>query len=101
MIVDIVDQGLAAPVLGNVDLDRAVELVRQVCRIPSVLGEEGELGLPQRWITEAAYQAEQDIASGARAKVGVNVHVSDDGPAAGRNVMPALVETARAGATVG
>src|SRR5450759_2942506 len=43
MIVDIVDQGLAAPVLGNVDLDRAVELVRQVCRIPSVLGEEGDL----------------------------------------------------------
>ena len=106
-----------------------------------------ELGLPQRWITEAAYQAEQDIASGARPKVGVNVHVStdDQGAAAGlelfrpdpgvaerqievtrqrvaaraepacgqalrrlrqdtsagRNVMPALIEAARAGATVG
>jgi methylmalonyl-CoA mutase N-terminal domain/subunit len=33
-----------------------------------------ELGLPQRWITEAAYAAEQDIASGRRPKVGVNVH---------------------------
>ena len=30
-------------VLGRVDLDRAVELVREVCRIPSVLGEEGPL----------------------------------------------------------
>ena len=30
-------------VLSSVDLDRAVELVRQVCRIPSVLGEEGAL----------------------------------------------------------
>ena len=43
MTVDIVDPGFAAPVLDNVDLDRAVELVRQVCRIPSVLGEEGKL----------------------------------------------------------
>ena len=41
--MDIVDPGFAAPVLDNVDLDRAVELVRQVCRIPSVLGNEGEL----------------------------------------------------------
>jgi len=30
-------------VLDSVDLGRAVELVRQVCRIPSVLGEEGDL----------------------------------------------------------
>ena len=30
-------------VLDVVDVDRAVELVREVCRIPSVLGEEGEL----------------------------------------------------------
>jgi len=43
MAVEIVDRRFAAPVLGYVDLDRAVELVRQVCRIPSVLGEEGEL----------------------------------------------------------
>jgi methylmalonyl-CoA mutase, N-terminal domain len=105
-----------------------------------------ELGLPQRWITEAAYQAEQDVASGRQPKVGVNVYVSDDGGAAeemdlfeldpaiaerqiartrqrlgvrdaaavdralarlrrdaddGHNVMPALVEAAAAGATVG
>ncbi len=43
MTVGHADPGLAAAVLGNVDLDRAVELVRQVCRIPSVLGDEGEL----------------------------------------------------------
>jgi acetylornithine deacetylase/succinyl-diaminopimelate desuccinylase-like protein len=43
MTVDIVNPGLASAVLGNLDLDRAVELVRQVCRIPSVLGGEGEL----------------------------------------------------------
>jgi methylmalonyl-CoA mutase N-terminal domain/subunit len=104
-----------------------------------------ELGLPQRWITEAAYRAEQDIATGRRPKVGVNVHASDDEPAPDmrlfqpdpgmaqrqiartqrrlaardgpacaealraleqdtvgqRNVMPALIAAARAGATVG
>ena len=32
-----------ARLLDRVDTDRAVELVRQVCRIPSVLGEEQEL----------------------------------------------------------
>jgi acetylornithine deacetylase len=35
--------GGVAPVLASLDLDRAVDLVQQVCRIPSVLGEEGEL----------------------------------------------------------
>jgi methylmalonyl-CoA mutase N-terminal domain/subunit len=105
-----------------------------------------EQGLPQRWITEAAYRAELDIATGRRAKVGVNTYVAaDDGPAPGaegfqldpgiaerqiarteqrvggrdggvcahalsrlrqdandgQNVMPALVNAARAGATVG
>ncbi len=40
MTADRVDRALAATVLDNVDLDRAVDLVRQVCRIPSVLGEE-------------------------------------------------------------
>jgi acetylornithine deacetylase/succinyl-diaminopimelate desuccinylase-like protein len=43
LTADIVDPGFAAPVLENLDLDRAVDLVRQVSRIPSVLGEEGEL----------------------------------------------------------
>src|SRR5438552_8944937 len=32
-----------APVLEHVDLERAVGLVQEVCRIPSVLGEEGAL----------------------------------------------------------
>jgi acetylornithine deacetylase/succinyl-diaminopimelate desuccinylase-like protein len=36
--------GAAAKALGALDLDRAVALVQEVCRIPSVLGEEGELG---------------------------------------------------------
>src|SRR5271166_5691618 len=43
MTVDRVDRALATTVLDNVDLDRAVDLVRQVCRIPSVLGDEGRL----------------------------------------------------------
>jgi acetylornithine deacetylase/succinyl-diaminopimelate desuccinylase-like protein len=34
---------VVAQVLDAVDLDAAVELVREVCRIPSVLGEEGPL----------------------------------------------------------
>jgi acetylornithine deacetylase len=38
-----VDPGFVAPLLASIDLDRAVDLVREVCRIPSVLGEEGEL----------------------------------------------------------
>jgi acetylornithine deacetylase len=33
----------AGTILEAVDLDRAVQLVREVCRIPSILGEEGEL----------------------------------------------------------
>ena len=32
-----------AAALAELDLDRAVDLVREVCRIPSVLGEEGPL----------------------------------------------------------
>ena len=43
MTADIVDPGFAAGVLAQLDTDRAVDLVRQVSRIPSVLGEEGEL----------------------------------------------------------
>jgi acetylornithine deacetylase/succinyl-diaminopimelate desuccinylase-like protein len=43
MTMGAVDPGFAAPVLEHLDLDRAVDLVRQVCRIPSVLGQEGEL----------------------------------------------------------
>jgi acetylornithine deacetylase len=38
-----IEPTVATSVLGAVDLDRAVELVREVCRIPSVLGEEGPL----------------------------------------------------------
>ncbi len=34
---------VAERVLGRLDLDRAVELVQEVCRIPSILGEEGPL----------------------------------------------------------
>ncbi len=38
-----IGQAVASSVLDALDLDRAVELVREVCRIPSVLGEEGPL----------------------------------------------------------
>ena len=37
------DRELAAQVLEHLDLDRAVALSQEVCRIPSVLGEEGPL----------------------------------------------------------
>jgi acetylornithine deacetylase/succinyl-diaminopimelate desuccinylase-like protein len=47
-----------ARLLDRVDTDRAVELVRQVCRIPSVLGEEQEL---------AAFLASEMRASGFEA----------------------------------
>jgi methylmalonyl-CoA mutase N-terminal domain/subunit len=103
-----------------------------------------EQGVPQRWITEAAYRAELEVATGQRPKVGVNTYTDGgddpqveafeldpgiaerqiartrqrtgarDGAACartlsrlgqdaneGHNVMPALVECARAGATVG
>ncbi len=43
MSAQAVDPGFVAPLLASIDLDRAVDLVREVCRIPSVLGEEGEL----------------------------------------------------------
>jgi acetylornithine deacetylase/succinyl-diaminopimelate desuccinylase-like protein len=37
------DLSVVQDVIAAVDVERAVDLVRQVCRIPSVLGEEGEL----------------------------------------------------------
>jgi acetylornithine deacetylase len=37
------DQELTARVLEHLDTDRAVQLSQEVCRIPSVLGEEGPL----------------------------------------------------------
>ena len=43
MTVDNADPGFAAAVLDRLDLARAVDLAREVCRIPSVLGEEGQL----------------------------------------------------------
>ena len=105
-----------------------------------------EAGIPQRWIAESAYRTEQELASGARPKVGVNVYADEDGSGqeppqafavdplvgerqaertrgriaardpgehasalsrladdarSGRNVMPGLIDAARAGATVG
>ena len=33
----------ATSVIDALDLDRAVQLVQEVCTIPSILGEEGEL----------------------------------------------------------
>jgi methylmalonyl-CoA mutase N-terminal domain/subunit len=105
-----------------------------------------EQGLPQRWITEAAYQAELEVVAGRRPKVGVNAYLVEDEDAArgmdlfqldpgiadrqiartaqrvgardgaacaralsrlredantAQNVMPALIEAAGAGATVG
>jgi acetylornithine deacetylase len=50
-----IEPTVATSVLDALDLDRAVELVREVCRIPSVLGEEGPL---------AAFLADTMTASG-------------------------------------
>src|SRR6202007_908740 len=41
-----------------------------------------EGGTPQRGIAESAYRTEQELASGARPKVGVNVYADEDGPGA-------------------
>jgi acetylornithine deacetylase/succinyl-diaminopimelate desuccinylase-like protein len=49
---------LAGTVLAAVDLERAVDLVRQVCRIPSVLGEEGDLaGFFSSIMEESGFEA--------------------------------------------
>jgi len=40
-----------------------------------------EAGIPQRWIAESAYRAEQELASGERPKVGVNVYTDADASA--------------------
>jgi len=49
---------LAEAVLASADLTRAVELVQQVCRIPSVLGEEGELaGFLTSVMEESGFEA--------------------------------------------
>jgi acetylornithine deacetylase len=47
-VSDSLDRSVAR-VLATVDLTRAVELVQQVCRIPSVLGDEGPLAA---WFVE-------------------------------------------------
>src|SRR5437899_9134908 len=41
--IDIGNSQTGQKVLGSLDLNRAVDLVQQVCRIPSVLGGEGKL----------------------------------------------------------
>ena len=48
----------ASAVLAAVDVGRAVDLVRQVCRIPSVLGEEGDLaGFLSSVMEDAGFEA--------------------------------------------
>jgi methylmalonyl-CoA mutase, N-terminal domain len=49
-----------------------------------------ELGLPQSWITAAAYQAERDVAAGRRPKVGVNIFAGPDDAA--QRINPAEVD---------
>jgi methylmalonyl-CoA mutase N-terminal domain/subunit len=143
----------ADPLAGSYYVERLTdEIEARACALMADIDSIGgaaaaiEAGIPQRWIAESAYRAEQELASGARPKVGVNVYAdSSDGGAgaaatfevdplagelqtartrdrkaerdpaplksallrladdtsAGRNVMPALIEAARAGATVG
>jgi acetylornithine deacetylase len=52
------DRELADRVLEHLDTDRAVQLSQEVCRIPSVLGEEGELAKFLAGVmTEAGFEA--------------------------------------------
>ena len=49
---------LSARAAAAVDTHRLIELVQQVCRIPSVLGEEGELaGFLQSVMAESGFEA--------------------------------------------
>ncbi len=49
---------LSARAAAAVDTDRLIELVQQVCRIPSVLGEEGELaGFLHSVMTASGFEA--------------------------------------------
>jgi methylmalonyl-CoA mutase, N-terminal domain len=141
----------ADPLAGSFFVEHLTdEIEARACEVLREIEEAGgavsalEQGIPQRWITEAAYRMERRLASGECRKVGVNVHVTDgdpgevelfqpdpgieerqaertrrrraarDGPvcdkslrrleqdtADGRNIMPALIAVARAGATVG
>jgi methylmalonyl-CoA mutase, N-terminal domain len=151
----------ADPLAGSFFVEKLTDEIEQRARavLAEIEGAGGavralERGIPQRWITEAAYRAELEIAEGRRPKVGVNVHATGGEGAGGedtrgprpamepfrldpaiaerqiartrqrlaardaaacaravrrlrrdadegRNVMPALVEAARAGATVG
>jgi acetylornithine deacetylase len=56
--VDTVDPGISAAVLNSLDLERAVLLVQQVCRIPSILGDEGDLaGFLAAVMRESGFEA--------------------------------------------
>jgi methylmalonyl-CoA mutase, N-terminal domain len=46
-----------------------------------------EQGLPQSWLTVAAYQAERDVYEGRRPKVGVNVYAGEEETAHGVNLV--------------
>jgi methylmalonyl-CoA mutase N-terminal domain/subunit len=56
---------------------RATDILAQIEAVGGAVSAL-ERGLPQSWITVAAYQAERDIAEGRRPKVGVNVYASPD-----------------------
>ena len=56
---------------------RAAELVAQIDATGGYV-HLLEQGVPQRWIAESAYRAEQAVQSGDRVKVGVNQFTGDD-----------------------
>lgn len=75
----------ADPLAGSFFLERLTdEIEARACDVLREIEAAGgavsalEQGIPQRWITEAAYRSEQRIASGESPKVGVNVHVTDE-----------------------
>jgi len=62
--------------------ERAGQVFEEIQKLGGMVSALGA-GIPQRWIAEAAYQLEREIASGQRVRVGVNLYQddADDGDA--------------------
>src|SRR5262249_61934811 len=80
----------ADPLAGSYYVERLTDELeaRAVALVADIEGLGGaaaaiEAGIPQRWIAESAYRAEQDLASGQRPKVGVNVYADGQADAPG------------------
>ena len=80
----------ADPLAGSYYVERLTdEIEARACALMADIDAIGgaaaaiEAGIPQRWIAESAYRAEQELASGERPKVGVNVYADPGDGGAG------------------